>query len=216
MRIFLSVLILALVVPSAALAQDAASSNASSDVALANLLNLRLHSMQVALNETRNLKSDLELVDNQRDALEALSLKYAHMVQNLVKLEKTEGGMQESISLCLQKMDTFENTLSSEILLPHQSAELRKMVFAELVRNNGGSLISTLSVYYPQQFKLDKDQEKRMKEVTQSAKEKLAKAKKEYEEKIDKIRMETENAVHKVLSPKQSKLLTELSGRKRE
>lgn len=216
MRKFLPVLILALVVSSATVAQDAASTNTASDSALANSLNLRLHTMQVALKQTRNLKSDLELVDNQRHALESLSLEYAQITQAIMKLDKTESGRKEGVSLCLKKMDAFEKTLTSDILLPHQSAELRKMVFAELVQNNGGNLISTLSVYYPQQFKLDKDQERRMKDVTQATKEKLAKAKEEYEEKIKKIRIETEKAVHKFLTPKQSKLLTELSGRKRD
>jgi Spy/CpxP family protein refolding chaperone len=216
MRIFLPVFILALVFSSAAVAQDAASPSTAADSALANSLNLRLHSMQVALNESRNLKSELELVETQRDALETLSAEYGQMVQGLVKLEKTEGGMKEGISLCLRRMDDFEKTLSSDILLPHQSAELRKIVFAELVRDNGGNLISTLAVYYPQHFTLDKNQERGMKEITLSAKDKLAKAKREYEEKIKKIRTETESAVHEVLTPKQSKLLTKLSGRKRE
>jgi hypothetical protein len=212
MKKYLSVLCL-VVCSSASLAQDAGPDATSKDSALANSLNLRMHTMQLALTEARNLKSDLELVENQRDALDALAAEYGQMVQILMKLEKTENGMKEAVSLCLRKMDAFEETLSSDILLPHQSAELRKMVFAELVQDNGGNLISALAIYYPQQFDLDENQKRQMKDITLSSKEKIAKAKQEYEEKLGRIRLETENAVHNVLTPKQSKLLTELSGR---
>ncbi len=207
--VFVALLVLS--VSTQALCQDSKDTSAEKEN-LTNSLNLRLLTMQIALGEIRNLKSDLELVESQHQDLESLSKDYAKMVQSIMELEKKNSGTDDVVALCLQKMTGFENRLSSEILLPHQNSELRKMVFAKLVAENSDDWYTTLSTYYPAEFKLTEDQKRKMKQIKSSTTEEIAKAKKEFEEKLKKIRLAARNEIKDVLTPKQSKILSELTG----
>ena len=180
--------------------------------AFANSLNLRLQTIQLALNEAQNLQSDLELTADQKSLLTELSKDYKQMVVSLNELEKTEGGMQVGLALMTGKLDVFEERLSSDILLPHQSTALRSMVFAKLVKAEGGDLISALSTYYPKQFQLEDSQKAKLKDIKKVARDKIERAKEELEEKIAEIVKETEEQVRSVLKPEQSELLTDLQG----
>lgn len=205
------VVLLVLLVSTHALCQDS-KYTAAEEENLANSLNLRLLTMQIALGEIRNLKSDLELVESQHQDLESLSKDYAKMVQSLTEMDKKNAG--DLVALCLQKMKGFEDKLSSEILLPHQNSELRKMVFAKLLADNSDDWYATLSTYYPAEFKLTEDQKRKMKQIKSSATEEIAKAKKEFDEKLKKIRLAARDEIKDVLTPKQSKILSELTGHK--
>ena len=53
-----------------------------------------------------------------------------------------------------------------------------------------------------------------MKQIKSSATEEIAKAKKEFDEKLKKIRLAARDEIKDVLTPKQSKILSELTGHK--
>ena len=212
MKLLQAFCILLLSLSTHAYGQDSETGGSVEQQELANLLNLRLQTMQIALGEIRNLKSDLELVESQREGLETLSKDYAQMVQGIMQLEKGNAGTDESIALCLRKMKGFEDRLSSEILLPHQNSELRKMVFAKLVSENDEDWFATLSTYYPAKFKFTVDQQQQMKKIKSSTAKKIAKAKKEFDEKLEEIRDAARDEIQDVLTEKQSKFFAELSG----
>ncbi len=58
------------------------------------------------------------------------------------------------------------------------------------------------------------DQKRKMKQIKSSATEEIAKAKKEFDEKLKKIRLAARDEIKDVLTPKQSKILSELTGHK--
>lgn len=214
MKIFLAVCFVVSVFSAHACSQDS-ETIVSENQDLTNSLNLRLQTMQIALGEVSNLKSDLELVESQRQSLESLSDDYNQMVKSLMKLEKDRSGSEEAIALCLRKMKDFENRLSSDILLPHQNSELRKMVFAKLVSENRDDWFATLSTYYPNEFQLTADQKRQMKKIKMLTTDKIAKAKLEFDKKLKGIRDDAKNEIRNVLTPKQAKILTELTGNAR-
>ena len=181
------------------------------DAALVNELNFRLQTMRLAMSEAQNLDSDMELVDDQRGKLSTLTDDYKKMILSIKEFEKNDD-MQAGLAMCLTKMDTFEQRLSSDILLPHQSDALRTMVFTKLIKEQGGDLISTLAVYYPKQFQFTDAQEKRMDKIKTETAAKIAETKREFEEKLKKISADTRAEIHTVLTPQQSKTLTDLSG----
>ena len=181
------------------------------DAALVNQLNFRLQTMQLAMSEAQNLDSDVELVDDQRVKLATLTDEYKKMIRSIKELEKADD-MQAGLAMCLTKLDTFEQRLSSDILLPHQSNALRTMVFTELIKEQGGDLVTTLATYYPKQFKLTDAQEKRMDKIRTTTATKIAEAKREFKEKLNRISADTKAEIHTVLTPRQSKALSDLSG----
>ena len=170
------------------------------DAALVNQLNFRLQTMQLAMSEAQNLDSDMELVDDQRVKLATLTDEYKKMIRSIKELEKADD-MQAGLAMCLTKLDTFEQRLSSDILLPHQSNALRTMVFTELIKEQGGDLVTTLATYYPKQFKLTDAQEKRMDKIRTTTATKIAEAKREFKEKLNRISADTKAEIHTVLTP---------------
>ncbi|MEZ6095784.1 MAG: hypothetical protein R3C03_16395 [Pirellulaceae bacterium] len=204
--------VLMLFLSSNAYCQDFETDSSATKQSVTNSLNLRLQTMQIALSEIENFKSDLELVDSQRQSLESLSMDYVQMVESLMKLEKENAESDEAIELCLRKMEGFEDRLSNEILLPHQNSELRKMVFAKLVSENDDDWFETLTIYYPAEFQLTERQKQKMKKIKSSTSEQIEKAKREFDEKLKDIREAAKAEIQDVLTPKQSEILAELSG----
>ena len=183
----------------------------SEDTDFVNKVNVRLRAMYLVLGELQNADSDLELVDDQRIELAKLAEDCREMERSAGKLPKT-GDIKDRFVKVLDRLDLFERRLSSDILLPHQSAVLDTMVFNELVRREGGNLITAISTHFGDGFQFSKNQTKRIGELKTSVNTKIAKAKKEFQEKLKKISTEAKTEFQTILTPKQSKMFSKLSG----
>ena len=181
----------------------------SEETDFVNKVNGRLRAMYLALGELQNADSELELVDDQRIALANLAEDYRELERSAGKLPKT-GDIKERFVKVLDRLDMFERRLTSDILLPHQSAVLDTMVFNRMVTHEGGNLIAAISTHYGDDFKFSKNQTKRIGELRTSVDTKIAKARKEFQEKLKKISAEAKTEFRTILTPKQSKVLSEL------
>jgi hypothetical protein len=184
--------------------------------AFQNFLGLRICKFCIVANACNNPETTLELLDYQKDALKPVFDEYEQLNQDLRQVYE-EGGdaadKQAAMNSIVAKMELCDKQMTSDILLPHQTAELSSKAFAQMVDYKGGDLISTLQSFYPVQFELNNTQQTRMKEIKESAARKIAKAKRELQERLKEISTEVENEIRTVLTPNQSKLLSELAGR---
>jgi len=194
---------------SATHAQDATAENA--EVELLHQLDSRMMMLHTATTATKDLDGDLELVDYQKTELAILGRDFKEMFLKIKEHEKDDN-MQAGLAMCLTMMDSFESRLSSEILLPHQTAALSSMVFNNLLKEKGGDLVSTLDAYYPKQFLFTDAQKKQLDEIKTSTAAEVEKAKREFREKLKTISADAKKKIDTVLTRQQSLALTKLSG----
>jgi hypothetical protein len=207
-KLLLMMLFLAMFSPSA-VAQDATAENVELD--LLRQLDSRMMMLHTATTATKDLDGDLELVDYQKTELSKLGRDVEEMFLKIKEHEKN-GTMHAGVEMCLTMMDSFESRLSSEILLPHQTAALSSMVFNNLLKEKGGDLVSTLDTYYPKQFLFTDAQKKQLDEIKTSTAAEVEKAKREFREKLQNISAGAKKKINTVLTPQQSLALTKLSG----
>jgi len=154
---------------------------AQDDVSKERAIMERLESsIQVILNyDPVETTARLELVGEQNKKLAKLNEEYQKMIEEIVALQAR--GDSQSIKASklrfLSRMTAFEQTLHSEILLPHQSDVLHSVVFANFVKNRGGSFLRTIEKYYADEFGLSSEQKKEMADIEKQATDKVAAAK---------------------------------------
>lgn len=159
--------------------------------------------------------ADLELVDDQKERLAKLNDEYQGMIEEIQRLQGVEGSIDATKLLFLKKMVAFQETLHSDILLPHQSDVLNSLVFSQFVNRRGGSMLRAIETYYTHEFGLTNEQKKEMEQIEKQAAEKVAAAKERFKKELEKIANETNNDVRQLLSPEQAKILDKFQDRKR-
>lgn len=171
-------------------------------------------SIQIVLKMYPATKTgQLELVDDQNEKLAKLDDEYQRMIDEIQSLQGDEHATEARKLLFLKRMSTFQETLHTDILLPHQSAVLDSLVFAQFVKHHGGSILRAIKTYYTREFSLTDDQKKDLAKVEKQAAAKVAAAKEEFRKKLEKIANETNVDVRKLLSPEQVRTLDGLQDR---
>jgi hypothetical protein len=177
------------------------------EAALGASINRVLETIQIVLNEGEQPDSELELVDTQKEQLVALREDYKNMIREVQRLDNEENNTEAATAIVLAKTSSFEKTLFDEILLPHQSRVLKSMVFAKFVKDSGGNMLDAIAKFYPNEFKLDKQQKKRMQAIEDDVAKKVAKAKEKFKLELEKIAKEAQDEARSVLTVEQLKTL---------
>ncbi|MDA7859044.1 hypothetical protein N9007_00475 [bacterium] len=172
-------------------------------------------SIQIVLKMDPATKTgQLELVDNQNESLAKLNDEYQKMIDEIQSLQGDEHAAEVSKLLFLKRMSTFQETLHTDILLPHQSDVLNSLVFSQFVKHHGGSILRAIKTYYTREFNLTDKQKRNLAKVEKQAEAKIAAAQEEFRKKLEEIANETNADVRKLLSPEQAKTLDGLQDRK--
>lgn len=204
MRLFAFSLCLLLFPPAANGQQQDAS------VEIMGRMNRIISSLRVARVEAAKKSSELELVAEQTKQLENLLAEYKAMLK-IFDTHINNDDQSAAMSLMATNLPTLENRMHSEILLPHQSGHMEKLVFADLLKQSGGNLLRTISKNYSKEFALSNEQSQSLHKISDKTKEQLAEAERRYKEEIKKIRTNARSEIEKTLSPKQLKMLERYS-----
>jgi len=143
------------------------------------------------------LQSERELIQTQISE----AIKEKDRPTRIVKME----ALKESLS-------ALEKSLTSEILLPHQLEDLRKAEFAQYLRQFKGDFARVVENYYGREFGMTSSQKKRWETLRKSQELKKQEANREYNEKLRKIEDEARAELAEIFTPKQAKMIRELSG----
>ena len=175
------------------------------------MIDLRRQTMELACSEALKNSFKLEIIADQRTAIQRLSKDYQKKLETLVELQEVDIEENEKkVAALIAQLDDLERRLANKILEPDQTELLHSLVFAQLVRGKKGDLASTLTTYYSKRFKFDDDQKEELIDIKISAAEEIEKAQEAFDKAIEKIAAETEEKVRDVLNEDQSELLDDL------
>ncbi|MAJ46217.1 MAG: hypothetical protein CMJ57_02685 [Planctomycetaceae bacterium] len=173
-------------------------------------------SIQIILKMDPAVKTGpMELVDDQHEMLAKLDGEYQTMIEELQSLPSDKKANEARKLLFLKRMSTLQEALHTDILLPHQSAVLESLVFAQFVQRHGGSILRAIKTYYTREFSLTHDQKKDLAKIEKQAAAKVLAAQEEFKKKLEEIANETNADVRKLLSPEQVRTLDKLQDRKK-
>ena len=168
-------------------------------------------SIQIVLKMDPATKTgQLELVDDQNERLARLNDEYQRMIDEIQSLPGDEPATKTRKLLFLNRMSTFQETLHTDILLPHQITVLDSLVFAQFVKHHGGSILRAIKTYYTREFNLTDKQKRDLAKIEKQAEAKIAAAQEEFRKKLKEIANETNANVRKLLSPEQVRTLNGL------
>ena len=132
------------------------------------------------------------------------------MIDEIQSLPGDEPATKTRKLLFLNRMSTFQETLHTDILLPHQITVLDSLVFAQFVKHHGGSILRAIKTYYTREFNLTDKQKRDLAKIEKQAEAKIAAAQEEFRKKLKEIANETNANVRKLLSPEQVRTLNGL------
>ena len=179
---------------------------------IASRLNRIVAALRVARVESSNVSSKLDIVPEQAEQIAALTVDYKAMLQEYAAFIDNDN-QPAALSIMASNMPRFENRLHSEILIPHQSELLTKLVFADLLKSAGGNLLRSISTNYAKEFGLTDDQNKKMLEIEKRVTKEVAEAERKFKKELERIATTARGDAEKTLSPRQLETLSRLTPR---
>lgn len=163
----------------------------------------------IGVNDTEAMPAQIE----EFKALEKKREEVQSLIKETTKIKDVEKRLA-SLEAVIAGMSDLEDELVNDILLPQQVVVLRQREFKFLLNKKAGDFEAVIAEYYGKEFGMTEAQKKEMKKIRSEQNSAKRKAGQEYSREIQKIDAEAKSKLGKIFTPKQIKMVEELSGTK--
>lgn len=171
--------------------------------------------INILKNRAKGANNELGLDQNQaKQILEEVS-KHAGMIENFTMITGGNPNQSEHFEFgmgnMIDQLNTTAQLLDQQVLNADQRRAAQGQLFTQLVSMQQGNTIGAIVRFYRKSFGLTDRQVDKSKEVEKELAEELLRLKREYEQKVKEAVIRSNAKFSKVMTPRQQKMLTDLS-----